>query len=117
MDYCASIIVNLCLLKSSYSKVFHIYNNNSINFLNMINIIRNNTEKPTIISDKEFYDYIKNKTNILGIINDVTSTDDLYNSHITLKNDFTLNYMKNLDLTWPIIDKDYLDRFFKQFLI
>ena len=32
-----------------------------------------------------------------------------------MNNDFTINYMKNLNLTWPKIDENYLTKFLKKY--
>ena len=116
VDYCAKIITSLCLLKSSYPKVFHIYNNNQLNLIDMINTLKPDNKKLDIVSDNEFYTYIKSKNNILGIINDLTSNSAKYNSNIIMKNDFTIDYMKKDNLTWPNINSDYLNKFFKKYI-
>jgi len=33
-----------------------------------------------------------------------------------MKNDFTINYMKNSHLSWPTIDKNYINKFFKKYI-
>lgn len=116
VDMCASIIVSSIYYKSSYSKVFHIYNNKYFKFIDLINCVKNSNKELTIVSDEEFYKYIKNKSDILGIINDLTSNTSEYNSNIDINNDFTINYMKNLNLSWPEINKDYLTKFFKKYI-
>lgn len=116
VDYCAKIIVRLCVLSSSYSKVFHIYHNKSLKFIDLINKIKPKHETISEVSDDEFYKYIKNKGDILGIINDLTSNSSTYNSNIEMKNKFTINYMKNVDLSWPEINTKYINNFFTKFL-
>ena len=116
VDYCANIITRLILLESSYSKVFHIYHNKSLKFIDLINQLRPDNQRLEEISDEEFYTYIKDKEDILGIINDLTSNSSKYNSNIEMKNKFTINYMKNADLSWPEINKKYINKFFDKFL-
>lgn len=116
VDYCANIISKLVFLNSSYSKVFHIYNNQSLKFADLINQLKPNDKKLEVISDEEFYKYIKDKEDILGIINDLTSHGSNYSSNIEMQNNFTINYMHNLNLMWPEINKDYIDKFFTKFL-
>lgn len=115
VDYCAHIIANLCVLESSYSKTFHIYNNSSIKLLDLINQIRGNINLIEV-SDTDFYRYLKDKEDILGIINDLTNTKSKYNSNIEMENDFTINYMKKANLNWPKIDDKYISKFFKKYL-
>ena len=116
VDYCAKIIVELSMLESSYSKVFHIYHNKSIKLLDLINDLKPKNKKLLEVTDNEFYRYIKNKKDILGIINDLTSNSSKYNSNIIMNNNFTINYMKNDNLEWPKINKDYLNKFFKNYI-
>lgn len=115
VDYCAKFIVKMCMLSSSYSKVFHIYHNKSIRFVDLINQIKPNG-KLQEVDDEEFYKYIKYKKNILGIINDLTGNSSDYNTNIDMKNKFTINYMKKADLSWPNINKKYINKFFGKFL-
>lgn len=116
VDYCAKIIVALSMLESSYSKVFNIYNNKSIKLIDLINDFKPDDKKILEVSDNDFYKYIRNKEDILGIINDLTSNSSKYNSNIIMNNDFTINYMKQDNLNWPEINQDYLNKFFKNYL-
>lgn len=116
VDICASMIVSSIFYKSSYSKVFHIYNNKQLKLLDLIKAIKKSNKEISIVSEEEFYKYIKNKTDILGIINDLTSHSLKYNSNINMDNRFTINYMKNLNLTWPKIDENYLNNFLSDYI-
>ena len=116
VDICSLIVTSLLMLNSSYSKIFHIYNNNSMKLIDLINYIKDKSTPIKLIDDKEFYDYIKTKSDILGIINDLTSKSSSYNSNIILDNSFSVNYMKKVDITWPKIDQTYLNKFFKKYL-
>lgn len=116
VDTCASIISSLAMLKSSYSKVFHIYNNNSLKLIDLINTLKPDNQKVTVVSNEEFYCYIKNKSDILGIINDITSRASSYNSNIIMNNNFTVNYMKKSNLIWPTINQNYINKFFKKYI-
>lgn len=114
VDICAKIICSLIQLECTYPKVFHIYNNKSIKLFDLTNLL-NGKNNISIVSDAEFYRYIRNKSDILGLINDLTSNYKKYNSNITINNNFTLNYMNNLALEWPKIDELYINKFFKKF--
>ncbi len=116
VDICASIITSSIYYKSSYSKVFHIYNNKQIPIIELIKTIKKANKEISIVSDEDFYKYIKNKSDILGIINDLTSNISKYNSNIAIKNNFTINYMKNFNLAWPKIDENYLTNFFEKYI-
>lgn len=116
VDYCAETIVSLSMLESSYSKVFHIYNNNSINFIDLVNELKPQDKKLEEVSDDEFYSYVKNKSDIYGIINDITSNNAQYNSNIEMNNNFTIDYMKKDGLAWPEINENYIHKFFGKYL-
>lgn len=116
VDICASIIVSSIFYKSSYSKVFHIYNNKQLKFIDLINSIRTSNKEISIVSEEEFYKYIKSKTDILGIINDLTSNFSKFNSNIEMNNEFTIKYIENINLAWPKIDTNYLGNFLNRYI-
>ena len=116
VDYCAQTIVSLSMLESSYSKVFHIYNNNEVNFIDLVNQLKPQDKKIEEVSDDEFYSYVKNKSDIYGIINDITSNGAQYNSNIEMNNNFTIDYMKKDGLAWPEINENYIHKFFGTYL-
>ena len=116
VDYCAQTIVSLSMLESSYSKVFHIYNNNEVNFIDLVNQLKPQDKKIEEVSDDEFYSYVKNKSDIYGIINDITSNGAQYNSNIEMNNNFTIDYMKKDGLAWPEINENYIHKFFGKYL-
>lgn len=116
VDACASIISSLVMFNSSYSKVFHIYHNHSLKLIDLVNILRPSNSEIKEVSDEEFYKYIKNKSDILGIINDLTSRGAKYNSNIIMNNDFTITYMQKANLYWPTIDQQYINKFFKKYV-
>ena len=104
------------MLESSYSKVFHIYNNNEVNFIDLVNQLKPQDKKIEEVSDDEFYSYVKNKSDIYGIINDITSNQAQYNSNIEMNNNFTIDYMKKDGLAWPEINENYIHKFFGKYL-
>ena len=116
VDYCAQTIVSLSMLESSYSKVFHIYNNNEVNFIDLVNELKPQNHKIEEVSDDEFYSYVKNQSDIYGIINDITSNNTQYNSNIEMTNNFTIDYMKKDGLAWPEINENYIHKFFGKYI-
>lgn len=115
VDTCASIISSFVMFTNSYPKIFHIYHNHALKLIDLINQLRPEKNKIEVVPDDEFYSYIKNKSDILGIINDLTSKSS-YHTNIIMKNDFTINYMKNMNLSWPTIDQNYINKFFKKYI-
>ena len=104
------------LIATKLERVFILKDNNQeIKLVDLINQLKPENQKIKVVSDEKFYEYIKNKSDILGIINDLTSKSS-YNSNMIMKNDFTINYMKNSHLSWPTIDKNYINKFFKKYI-
>ena len=115
VDSCAQLIVEIALKQSSYGKVFHVMNNHSLPFSEVLNYFNQIGYPISIIPDKIFYQTLtqtEKKDNILGIINDITSNYLSEQSNITIGSDFTTQYAKDLNFTWPVIDKDYFKKFF-----
>ena len=96
-------------------RLYKYFKAKKIKLVDLINQLKPENQKIKVVSDEKFYEYIKNKSDILGIINDLTSKSS-YNSNIIMKNDFTINYMKNSHLSWPTIDKNYINKFFKKYI-
>ena len=69
-----------------------------------------------IVDTKSFNKLVKDLSSskyeqgkVVGLINDFTDNDDLvYNYTIPQSNDITVNFLKNLDFDWPIIDFNYI---------
>lgn len=119
VDICSNLIINMLGYESSYGKVFHICNNNVITVKNLIEFLNKLGKHIDIVSDSEFNSFISNltvKDDALGIINDITSNFSGFNNNIDLKSNFTINYMKNLNLVWPSIDLNYLEKFLRKYI-
>lgn len=119
VDECAYIISNLIQYDSSYCKIFHIFNNHKIKVLDIIKHLDTSGIKIEIVDDNIFNKIITSSTTqneILGIINDLTCKSSNALNIINLKSDFTLKYMKNLNLNWSKIDKNYIVNFLTKYI-
>lgn len=73
-----------------------------------IDVVDNNTFLHTIDT------ILQTDKNILsGIINDFDKEKKLvYDSNVTLNNDFTNEVLKKINFTWPNINSEYLEKYF-----
>lgn len=116
VDCCADAICKIIENNCPYN-ILHIFNNNHINMLETINYLQEYGINVQIVDNKKFLDIIdnileKNKNILSGIINDFNDKKHLvYESDITLNNDFTNSYLKEIDFKWPIIDKSYIFKY------
>lgn len=118
VDICSNIISTLVLYKSSYNKVFHIFNNNKVKLKDVIDYLNNINHKIDIINDYDFNSELKNikeKEDLLGIINDITN-NNLFENTITVDCKFTIEYLKHYSLNWPKITKEYLDKYLQKYI-
>ncbi len=114
VDECSKLITSIFQYCSSYSKVFHIFNNHKIKISDLIDTLNKSNLKIDIISDNEFNQFISSyqTTNeILGIVNDLTSSINITANEINVTSEFTLNYIKKLGLDWTPITDDYIKKF------
>lgn len=119
VDICSNMIVNTLKYESSYGKVFHICNNHVISVKDLLGYIETLGKHIEVISDGSFNDFLyhlQSTEDALGIINDITSHIYSANANIMLKSDFTVNYMKNINMKWPIINLAYVERFLKKYI-
>ena len=120
VDICSKVITNILKYKSSYGKVFHIYNNNCITVKELLSHITFLGKPIEIIPAKDFNSLIcglSSKEDALGIINDITSNlGKMDNNNIKLKCDFTINYITNLGLEWPIPNSVYIKKFLQKYI-
>lgn len=113
VDYLAKAVVRSIQYYNNKINVLHLYNPNHIIINELINIINNNTE---IVSDDDFKNYLKQilkdsskRSTISSIINDLDKDFNItYTSDIRLNNEFTVKFLKQIGIEWPIIDKKYI---------
>lgn len=116
VDYAANSICKIIHSNNSNKRIFHIYNPNMLNTVDLITYVNKLDCPIKIIDTIEFNKIIKNlsssktdKFKVSGLINDFTKDDDLvYNHTIPQSNDITVSYLNNLDFKWPVIDFNYI---------
>lgn len=108
VDIAANFIVTLIIMnKTSINEVYHIYNQNFVNFMDVIealNIFGNNIEE---INDDDFMELLKqydSRENVL--LNDIVSS--MGTIEVKLGNEYTVNMLKKFGKKWPIISKEYI---------
>ena len=117
VDICANAITELIKHDYPYT-VFHLYNNNHVNMNNMISYLNEYGINIKIVSNKEFIEIVNSslqndKSILSGIINDFDSDKKLvYESNITLNNEFTNEFLRQIGFCWPTIDKNYIFKYF-----
>lgn len=117
VDICANAITELIKHDYPYT-VFHLYNNNHVNMNNMISYLNEYGINIKIVSNKEFIEIVNSslqndKSILSGIINDFDSDKRLvYESNITLNNEFTNEFLRQIGFCWPTIDKNYIFKYF-----
>lgn len=119
VDICSNFIVSIMLKESSYGKVFHIYNDKNVAISKLLLDLEQLGHPIDIVPDDTFHLFLKTiheKSDLLGIINDLTSNLLGTDSNIVITSDFTLTYLENLNKNWPKINKSYIQKFFKKYL-
>lgn len=113
VDSCAEAISKIVEYDSPYT-ILHLFNNKHINILKIINILNNYGLEIKFVDNDEFMKIVdislkNDKNSLSGIINDFDINKKLvYDSNVTLNNNFTNQFLKKLSFDWPEIDEKYL---------
>lgn len=121
VDLTAKAICYISKLNNNNNSIYHVYNPNHIKLKEIIIYFNNNSFDIKVISKEKMTKFIKEskKNNlkndfISGIIQDINSNNELeYQSHIKISCEKTLELLKVNNFIWPVIDKNYLIKFFK----
>lgn len=109
VDYCAKFIVELLKQKGNNLDIYHLYNNNFISGKVLLKTIEELGVLIEPVTMKEFKkSLIESKSNYFGItayLKEVSSGNNL-----TFKNEITSNALKTLELKWPEINLDYINK-------
>lgn len=116
IDYAAKAVVKIVCSENSNNRIFHVYNPNMLETKKLIHYVNKLDCSIKIVDTKSFNKLVKDLSSskyeqgkVVGLINDFTDNDDLvYNYTIPQSNDITVNFLKNLDFDWPIIDFNYI---------
>ena len=111
VDYCAKFIVHLCKSMINNLNIYHLFNNNIITFNNFNTILKSYGYKLKITTLNEFKNKVLNsKFNTFGIINYLSIIDNKNNNSLILDNNYTNKLLSNLNLKWPDITPEYVER-------
>ena len=116
VDLCAEAICKIIKYDSPYS-VYHVFNNKHVNMLKTIDYLKEYGIDIEIVDNDKFLDVVNNileddKKILSGIINDFDNKKQLvYESDITLNNDFTNGFLHKVGFDWPEIDEKYIFKY------
>lgn len=113
VDVCSEFITNIMQYQSSYTKVFHIMNNNIITLKDIISALK--LDNIELVDKEEFYKSIKSNKDNLGLINDIANKNIL-TQNININSSFTVNYLDKLGLHWNKIDKNYIRKYVNKYI-
>ena len=116
VDCCANAISKIVTTNCDYT-IFHLYNNNHISITDIISILKEYGMEIDVVDHDTFLKVIdmalQNDKNILsGIINDFDVNKHLvYQSNISLNNDFTNAFLHETEFNWPEINQNYIFKY------
>ena len=118
VDLCAKSLVSLILNADIENKVFHLFNHNLISFFDLITYFIDLGYDIKLINGDKYIKQIidlssdnKNSNILKGIVNDLDTKKGLsFRANVIQKNHITNEYLKQLNLKWPIIDKNYIEK-------
>lgn len=109
VDYCAKFIVRLLREQNQNIKIYHLYNQNFLSCRDIIQIFKQFGIIIQIVSLDKFKEVLSNSSHtyfgIIGYIKNITHENT---THITLHNEITNLILKDLALSWPVLDALYL---------
>lgn len=123
IDEAACAVMTIVRHFSAEQTVFHINSTKVVYFNKLVNIINRLGYGLKIVDGTEFTKALRQTAERSGMehifetfINDMDENDQLnYDSNIRIKNDFTVQYLKNLGFEWSDIGIDYLRKYIEYF--
>jgi amino acid adenylation domain-containing protein/thioester reductase-like protein len=118
VDYCAKSIVKVLLTGATEGRVFHLFNHNTVQMRDLINMLATLGLGIQTLSTSEFKQLVENiardkerKNLLAGLVTDFGQEKTLhYSSSVTVDSDSTQNYLKQLDFEWPTVTAEYLQK-------
>lgn len=108
VDICAHNIVKLLPDQNKNLNIYHLYNNNVTNFLNIQHLLEKNNIYLKSISSEDFKKLlIEQSNNYFGFANIINNK---VTSNLNITNAYTDSILKKLNLNWPIIDDLYIQK-------
>lgn len=119
VDSCSNKIVALSKYFDSYGKIFHIANNNTLSFAQILEWLKEYGYVINILEDNEFIQKIsnyENKDDLMGIINDLNNNILEDKNYIDVDSTYSLNVLNNHDMYWIKPSKEYFYNFINKYL-
>ena len=108
VDICANFIVQLLQHQHYNLEIYHLYNHHYISGSALTNMLSNCGASIKLRPLSEFKLALsKSKSNYFGI---TAYIKNIHNNIITLHNEKTISALETLDLDWPEITSEYLDK-------
>ena len=119
VDQAAQAIFKIVTYSNNTNRIFHLYNNHSVNVKRLLKIFKKYNNNIKIVSENDFKTQIQNiladdnkKYLIYYLMNDFDNELHLnYNNEIIYKSKFTNRYLRKLLFKWSKISNKYLKRF------
>lgn len=112
VDYCADFIVKLLNVQKYNLNIYHLFNNNLISFITLINYLKDLGITIDCVDFSTFQKVLsKSDNNYFGITAYLKNIDE--SSILLLHNEKTNSILKSLGLSWPKVDKDYISKILK----
>lgn len=109
VDYCAKFIVNLLKNQDYNLNIYHLFNNNYINCIKLVDILRKLDIPLKCVSLQEFKEVLSNSnSNYFGITAYLKNVDSF--NDLKLHNEQTNSILKSFNLEWPKIDLEYISK-------
>ena len=111
VDYCADFIVKLMELQKNNIEIYHLFNNNSINgneFINLLNKLNITINLSTIDKFKHTLQETSNRNNYFGIINYIDNISAT--NSVSINNNLTNDILKSMNIEWPKVDLPYITK-------
>ena len=121
VDLCSDSIIDILQYKSSYGKVFNIFNANTILVKDVINYLTDSGFVIEKATNQEFENHIKSlskadKDKLMGLIEYISKESDIeHDPEVNIDCKFTLEYLNKLGFEWPEIDKDYIIKYIRNY--
>ena len=110
VDIAAKFIISLMFYTKEVNQIFHIYNPNTVNFLDMIyslDIAKGSEFRE--LSDNDFMEILKkydSRENVL--LNDIISS--MGTIEVQIDNKYTIKKLNECKQVWPNLDKNYINK-------
>ena len=109
VDYCAKFIVTLLKDQNYNLNIYHLFNDNYINCISLVNILRKLNIPIRCVSLQDFNKILTNSnSNYFGITAYLKNINK--SNEVKLHNNITNSILEKFNLKWPKIDLEYISK-------